>query len=156
MSTLAVYDCMLFFRAASRPRRVQRLFDLVDQDRVVLLLSSEVLVEIRDVRTRPKLVAKYPALTQQAVDNFLGHYLRLANWIDDVPEHFVLVRDPKDSKYLNLAIEANAPYVVTDDLDMLDLMEPTSAAGQDFCSRYPSVQIVTPATFQAIVAAASP
>jgi predicted nucleic acid-binding protein len=86
----------------------------------------------------------------------LARYTRLANWIDNVPEHYVLVRDPKDSKYLNLAIEAKSPYVVTADLDLLDLMDPASAAGQDFRNRYPTVQVVTPSAFLAIVSATSP
>jgi putative PIN family toxin of toxin-antitoxin system len=147
---------MLFFRAASRPSRVHPLFELVEQGRVVIALSPDVLSKIRDVLTRPKLVARYPALTTQAVDAFVAEYLRLAKWIDNVPEHYTLLRDPKDSKYLDLAIEANVPYVVTADLDLLDLMDPGSLAGQDFRCRFPTVQIVTPATFLAIVAAASP
>jgi hypothetical protein len=53
---LAVYDCMLFFRAASRPQRVQPLFELVDQAHVTLCLSAEVVAEIRDVLIRPKLL----------------------------------------------------------------------------------------------------
>src|SRR5688572_20920385 len=124
VSIVAVYDCMLFFRAASRPHRVQPLFELVDNGRVTICLSTDVLAEIRDVLTRPRLLTKYPTLTRQAVDNFLAHYARLANWTENVPEHYVLIRDPKDSKYLNLAIETNTPYVVTDDHDLLELMEP--------------------------------
>ena len=155
MSVLAVYDCMLFFRAASRPHRVQPLFELVDQGRVTICLSADVSAEIRDVLTRPKLLAKYPALTTEAVDSLLAHYTRLAHWIGAVPEHYVLTRDPKDSKYLNLAIEAKAPYVVTADLDLLDLTRPNSPAGQDFRGRYPAVQVLTPSEFLAIVSAAS-
>lgn len=109
VSTFAVYDCMLFFRAAVRPSSVHPLFELIDQGNVEIALSPDVLAEVRDVLTRPKLVAKYPALTTEAVDAFLAQYLRLARWIDNVPEHYSLVRDPKDSNYLNLAIEAAAP-----------------------------------------------
>jgi len=137
VSTLAVYDCMLFFRAAARPRLARPLFDFVDSGQVTLCLGPEVLAEIRDVLTRPKLVAKYPALTKEAVDAFLAQHLRIATWISHVPEHYVLARDPDDRKYLNLAITAGAPYVVTDDLDLLDVMNPQSAAGIDFRSRFP-------------------
>lgn len=147
---------MLFFRAALRPGNIHPLFDLVDQGRVEIALSPDVLAEVRDVLTRPKLTAKYPALTTQAVDAFLAQYLRLARWIDSVPEHYTLLRDPKDSKYLNLAIEASAPYVVSDDNDLLDLMAPKSAAGQDFRNRYSAIEIVSPGEFLAIVGAASP
>jgi hypothetical protein len=57
---------------------------------------------------------------------------------------------------VNLAIEAGSPYLVTTDLDLLDLMEPASAAGQDFRSRFPAVQIVKPPAFLAVIAQASP
>ena len=62
MTTLAVYDCMLFFRAAARPRLARPHFDFVHDGRVTLCLSPDVLAEIRDVLTRPKLVARFPAL----------------------------------------------------------------------------------------------
>ena len=155
MTTLAVYDCMLFFRAAARPRLARPLFELVHKGEVTLCLGPEVLAEIRDVLTRPRLLAKFSALSRQTVDAFLAQHLRMATWISDVPEHYVLVRDPKDSKYLNLAITANASYVVTDDLDLLELMEPQSPVGQDFRARFPSLQIVSPASFEAIVTRAA-
>lgn len=151
MSTLAVYDCMLFFRAVSQPKRVRPIFDLVDQGQVTLCFSPEVLAEIRDGLTRPKLLAKYQAITSAAVDAFLAQQLRAAKWISDVPEEYCLVRDPKDSKYVNLALAAAAPYLVTTDRDLLDLMEPTSTVGQDFRARFAGIRILEPAAFQAVV-----
>ena len=156
MSTLAVYDCMLFFRAAARPRLARPLFDFVHGGQATLCLGPDVLAEIRDVLTRPKLVAKYPALTKQAVDALLAQHLRMATWINDVPEHYVLVRDPDDSIYLNLAITAGAPFLVTTDLDLLDLMEPQSTAGIDFRNRFPGVEIVTPAAFELLISKMGP
>jgi putative PIN family toxin of toxin-antitoxin system len=156
VSTLAVYDCMLYFRAAARPRLARAIFELVHSGEVTLCLGPDVLAEIRDVLTRPKLIAKYPALTKQAVDAFLAQYLRMATWINDVPEHYVLARDPDDSIYLNLSITAGAPYVVTTDLDLLELIEPQSAAGIDFRNRFPAVQVVTPTDFEALIRNASP
>lgn len=143
---------MLFFRAASRPDRVRSIFELVGNGSVTLCFDANVLAEIRDVLTRPKLVAKYPALTIEAVDAFLAQHLRAARWLNDVPEHFVLSRDPKDSKYLNLAIAASAPYVVTTDLDMLDLMHLQDAESLAFRQRYPDVQILLPSEFEAAIA----
>lgn len=73
-----------------------------------------------------------------------------------MPEHYVLARDPADSKYLNLAITAGAPYVVTDDLDLLELMDPPSTAGIDFRTRFPAVEIITPAALAALIANTAP
>lgn len=145
---LAVYDCMLFFRAAARPRLVRPHFDFVHDGRVTLCLSLDVLAKIRDVLTRPKLIARFPAPTKQAVDAFLADHLRKAAWISDVPEHYVVARDPDDSKYVNLAITTGAPFVVTSDLDLLDLMAPQSSAGIDLRRRFPGVRIVTPGEFE--------
>jgi len=152
VSTLAVYDCMLFFRETSRPGRVRSIFDVVRRGSVTLCLSPDVLAEIRDVLTRPKLVVKYPALTPEAVDAFLAEQLRSARWLNDVPERFVLARDPKDSKYLNLAIAAAAPYIVTADLDMLDLMHSEDTEAKNFRSLYPGVSVHSPGDFEAIIA----
>jgi putative PIN family toxin of toxin-antitoxin system len=151
VTTLAVYDCMLFFRAAARPRLARPLFDFVHTGQVTLCLGPDVLAEIRDVLTRPKLFAKYPALTKQAVDAFLAQHLRLPTWMNDVPEQYVLARDPDDSKYLNLAIAAGAAYVVTADQDLLELMEPQSVPGIDFRVRFPTIQIMRPAEFEQLI-----
>jgi uncharacterized protein len=126
----------------------------VEQQTVTLCFSPDVLSEIRDVLNRPKLRGKYPGLTAQAVDAFLKQHLRNARWLNNVPEHFVLQRDPKDSKYLNLAITAGAVFLVTLDRDLLDLMRPESSEGRDFRNRYPAIQIVTPTAFEALVAEA--
>ena len=108
----------------------------MERQAVTLCLSAEVLAEIRDVLTRPKLIAKYPDLTTDAVDAFLARHLRAARWLNNVPERFVLQRDPKDSKYLNLAIAAAATYVVTLDRDLLELAHPDNAEGNDFRARF--------------------
>jgi putative PIN family toxin of toxin-antitoxin system len=143
---------MLFFSAAARPGRLRPVFDLVQQQVVTLCFSPEVLAEIRDVLTRPKLVAKYTALTPEAVDAFLARHLRAARWVSDVAEQFVLERDPKDSKYLNLAIATAAPHVVTLDRDLLDLARPDNAEGIDFRYRFPGIQILEPGAFVAEIA----
>jgi len=147
VSTLAVYDCMLFFQAADRPQRFYATFELVHKGSVVLCLSPDVLAEIRDVVTRPKLRRKFPALTPQAVDAFVSRYLRRANWIVDVPGVYTVQRDPKDSKYVNLALAAAAPYLVTQDKDLLDLMKTDTPEGSEFCRRFANLKIVDPVTF---------
>ncbi len=120
---------------------------------MTLCFSPDTLAEIRNVLTRPKLRAKYPSLTVEAVDAFLAQHLQTSKWVTDVPEHYVLERDPKDSKYLNLAISAGANYVVTTDRDLLELMDSHGSAGQDFRGRFPTVRVVEPAQFEAVVIA---
>lgn len=147
MSTLAVYDCMLFFRAVARPQRTYTTFRLVEDALVTLCLSPEVLAEIRDVLTRPEHRNKFPALTPMAVDAFLARYLRGANWFPKVAEVYTVQRDPKDSKYVNLALAAEAPYLVTTDHDLLDLMNPATPEGRDFVERFPTLRVLDPVAF---------
>lgn len=147
MSTLAVYDCMFFFRAAARPQRTYTTFRLVEEALITLCMSPEVLAEIRDVLTRPEHHAKFPALTPKAVDAFLARYLRAVNWFPLVPHLYTVQRDPKDSKYVNLALAAEAPYLLTADRHLLDLMKSDTPEGRDFIHRFPKLKILDPVAF---------
>jgi putative PIN family toxin of toxin-antitoxin system len=138
---------MLFFRAAARPQRTYTTFRLVDEALVALCMSSEVLAEIRDVLTRPEHRTKFPALTPKAIDAFLARYLRAVNWFPKVAEVYTVERDPKDSKYVNLALAAEAPYLVTTDHDLLDLMNPATPEGRDFIRRFPKLRMLDPVAF---------
>ena len=55
-----VYDCMLFLQAVLRPHRTHGTFRVARSGLVQLCVSHDVLSEIRDVLTRPKLMAKFP------------------------------------------------------------------------------------------------
>jgi len=147
VTTLAVFDCMLFFRAAARPQRIYSTFRLVEEARVTLCMSAEVLAEVRDVLNRPEHYAKFPALTPKTVDAFLSRYLRDVSWFPLVPHLYTVERDPKDSKYVNLAIAANAPYLVTTDLDLLDLMKSDTPDGREFVRRFPRLKILVRTPF---------
>src|SRR5688572_1987116 len=115
MSVLAVYDCMLFFMRAARPNRVRETFQLVDDGTVSYCLSPQVLAEIHDVLTRPKHQQQFPSLTPERIAAFLEEITRVSLFVEDVADTYVLERDPKDSKYINLAIASGAPYLVTRD-----------------------------------------
>jgi putative PIN family toxin of toxin-antitoxin system len=110
-------------------------------------MSRDVLAEVRDVLTRPELRAKAPDLTPDKVAAFLSELAGYSTWIADVPEVYRLERDPKDSKYVNLAIAASAAYLVTWDRDLLSLMDRSSIQGREFAGRFPQVRILDPPTF---------
>lgn len=138
-----VFDCMVFLQGAARPAGPARAcFDLVDESRVELFLSAEIVTEIRDVLTRPKTLRKFPLLTPEWVDTFLHAVVSRALAIANVPTIERLERDPKDEPYLNLAIAAQAKYLVSRDRDLLDLM-----ADQAFRERHPGLLILDPVEF---------
>jgi putative PIN family toxin of toxin-antitoxin system len=147
MSILAVYDCMLFFGEATRPTRSRETFELLRQKIVTVCMSPEVLAEIQDVLGRPEHRRRFPALTDEAVAAFLREIVAASHAVADVPHVYTLVRDPKDSKYVNLAVAAGAPYLVTRDKDLLDLMQQSNPEGRDFCQRFPKLRILEPREF---------
>jgi putative PIN family toxin of toxin-antitoxin system len=113
----------------------------VHEGRLELVVSPEILAEVRDVLTRPRTLRKFPALTIEAVDAFLEDVAALAVTLADVPKVFTLTRDPKDEPYIDLALAAKARYLVSRDNDLLDLMEDES-----FRRQYPELSIIDPVT----------
>lgn len=74
MKPRVVFDCMVFLQGAARPTGpAGACLRLVDDDRVILCLSNAILVEVRDVLSRPKLQRKFPALTAEWVEAFVGN-----------------------------------------------------------------------------------
>ena len=147
MKPRAVFDCMVFLQGAARPAGPARAcFRLVDEDRVTLCVSAEILGEVRDVLTRPKTLRKFPLLSPEWVKAFLQNVESKALVPPAVPRAFTLARDPKDEPYLDLAIFVRAQYLVTRDNDLLDLMK-----DEGFRTRYPGLTILPPeAVLQAV------
>jgi putative PIN family toxin of toxin-antitoxin system len=144
----AVYDCMIFLQAAARPQRVHATIRLIQEGRVALCVSRDVVAEIRDVLTRPELREKFPALDPGHVDAFINDLLTRAVMIGDVPAAFSLPRDPKDEPYVNLAIAAGARYLVTwNDRHLTYLMRQDTPEGIEFCRRFPELKIIDPPGF---------
>ena len=113
--------------------------------------------EMRDVLNRPGVQKKFRTLTPERVADFIARVERVAVVIDPVPEAFALTRDPKDSKYLNLAIAGGAELVVSRDNDLLDLMTSADAEATAFRTTYPSIRILDPVVFlQTLQPPASP
>jgi putative PIN family toxin of toxin-antitoxin system len=114
----------------------------VREGRVELVVSPEVLAEVRDVLTRPKTIHKFPALTPEAVDVFLRDLANHATTLPTTPKVFSLPRDPKDEPYINLAIGAQARYLVSRDNDLLDLMGDAA-----FRQQFPELVVIDPVAF---------
>jgi putative PIN family toxin of toxin-antitoxin system len=111
----------------SPPRRA---FDAARQHGQ-LLVSEATLEELDDVLRRPKLSA-YVSEDQRL--EFLAAYIRDAEDVD-ATIRLRECRDPKDDKFLELAIEGRATHVVLGDQDLLTL------------SPLRGIAILTPADF---------
>jgi putative PIN family toxin of toxin-antitoxin system len=97
---------------------------------------------VRDVLTRPKIVAKFPHLTPDRVELFVQKLASISVLVTDVPDAGIPLRDPDDLPYLNLAVAVNATHLVSRDKDLLDL-------GSDpaFVAEYLRLRIVDPVEF---------
>lgn len=105
-------------------------------------MSDELLQEIRDVLTRPEIRRKNARYTDQDIEILVDRLERIGKLIADLPAHFRYERDPGDEHLIDLAIEANAEYLVSRDKDLLDLRyDPL------FRARYPGLTIADPVEF---------
>jgi putative PIN family toxin of toxin-antitoxin system len=81
------------------------------------LLSFAVLAELYEVLSR-KHFRRY--VSEEDIRRFLAALTRDAQWVD-VDVQISACRDPKDDKFLELAISGHANYIVTGDSDLLAL-----------------------------------
>jgi putative PIN family toxin of toxin-antitoxin system len=86
-------------------------------DEAQLLISEATLEELADVLARPKFDPYVSIVDRQQFIRLLGRIAEL------VPITFTVraCRDPKDDKFLELAINGRADLIVTGDKDLLEL-----------------------------------
>jgi uncharacterized protein len=82
-----------------------------------ILASSETLIELEAVLSRSKF-ERYLSLEKR--QNFLA-YIRLLVILVETNETITACRDPKDNKFLELAVSGKATALITGDKDLLDL-----------------------------------
>lgn len=87
------------------------------QDIGLIILSSSVFSELKEVLSRPKF-DRYLTLSRR--QEFLEALTETAQFID-VTEQIDECRDSKDNKYLELALSGKAECIVTGDDDLLIL-----------------------------------
>ncbi len=114
-------------------------FELARNGILDLCVSLEVLNEVRGVMTRSKLQKKLPGLTAERTMAFLSDIASFSTFVSEVPRRFQYERDPKDECYVNLALAAQARYLVSRDTDLLDL-----ADDEGFRHRFPDLRILGP------------
>jgi uncharacterized protein len=96
-----------------------------------VLLSFAVLSELYSVLSRERF-RRY--VDEEDVRLFLAALTREAEWID-VENEIAACRDPKDDKFLSLAVSGRASHIVTGDADLL-VLDP-----------FQGIEILTPDAF---------
>ena len=93
------------------------LKSLIVEKQIEIIISEQLLTEIRTVTQRPKLTKYFP---QQKVEDFLEFLTSIAIKIE-ITSNVTLCRDPKDNFLLALAKDSKANYLLTGDSDLLIL-----------------------------------
>lgn len=94
----------------------RRAFDrAVDQGKI--LLSFPALEELDEVLRREKF-RKY--FDEDEANHFLAALVQIADWIE-ISTKITACRDPRDDKFLELAVSGQATHLITGDKDLLAL-----------------------------------
>ena len=87
----------------------------------------------------------------EKIEAFIEDVLSLSVLVRSVPKNFKLIRDPKDEIIIDLAVKAEAEYIVSRDKDLLDLMTGFTDDCKEFRQRFKHLKIVEPFEFLRIV-----
>src|SRR5438045_3742580 len=109
-----ILDCNALVQAFLSPDGPAAVcLGLIEQHRVTLVTNRDVLAEARGVLNRPFMRQRVPAATPQRIDAFLNQIRYWSLFFRDVPRGPDFDRDPKDQPYMDLAVAAEANYLVT-------------------------------------------
>lgn len=132
----AVVDTNILVRALLKPQgTVAPILGRLRQGDYVLLYSTEILEEIVDVLGRPRFRIKY-GIQDRDVEALLALLVLRGEKVTP-SQRIEACRDPKDDKFLEIAVEGRAEILVTGDQDLLVL------------SPFQGIPFVTPAEFLA-------
>lgn len=124
-----------------------QVVDACDRRAVLLVLSAPVLSEYWLVLSDASIVERYPELTYEKVELALRRLRYVADVFRTVRTRFDYARDPKDAKFIELAITGRATHIVSGDSDLLSLPAGKDEASRRFRQRLPRVKVLTPSDF---------
>ena len=138
MMIRAVVDTNILVRAVIKPTgSVGPVLQRLRRREYTLLISRETLDELAAVLHRPRLRTKY-----ELSDRVLRATIRLVvlrGELIRLDRRIAVCRDPRDDKFLELAVCSNAQVIVSGDEDLLTL------------SPFERIPIVSPARFLAML-----
>lgn len=114
---MIVFDASTVVGAALKADSVPERALLRAEEVDVLALSTAVAAEIAEVLNRPKFARLLPAERREQV---LARVREAAVWFEPTVR-IADCRDPKDDKYLELALASGAETIVSSDEDLLVL-----------------------------------
>jgi putative PIN family toxin of toxin-antitoxin system len=114
-----VFDTNIIVSALMFPKSLPRkVIDQVDSLGTILV-SYDTMLELNEVLTRKKFERYF---SQEQRLNFIGKFFEKAEMVE-ILELVEICRDPKDDKFLELAVNGRANYLITGDQDLLILQQ---------------------------------
>ena len=148
-----VFDTSVLVSFAGRPSATFATLESLRAGEIAAFTSDLAIAELREVLSRPELRSHYgAALDPLNIERFILQIRSLATVIADPPRHFIVQADPKDSLFVNLAIESKADFLVT--FDMAHLLRLRNAAHpqyQELKRLAPQLAVVKPAELATLI-----
>ena len=130
-----VLDANIFVSTVLKSRsKPAKLLKLAKEGKIILILSEDILSEIRAVLLYPKL-RKLHGRTPQKIDKFLRKTVRISFFVSGKTRIEAVKEDPKDNIYLSAAVEGKADFIVSGDHHLKDL------------KTFQGIRILDPTTF---------
>jgi len=134
-----VLDANIFVSAGLKPHSdLAKIFELVREDKVKLVLSESILSEIRAVLLYPKIKKRHRR-TRKEIEEFL----RKASQASILAQGRIgcdeIREDPADNKYLSAALETEADFIISGDHHLKNLKV------------FEGIRILDPSAFLALV-----
>jgi len=127
-----IIDTNVYFSALAFERSMLKVLDICQQH--TLFTSLEILVEIRTKLFGEKMQKILPEYDLARTHEFFTHIENISELVE--PKYTINVsRDIDDNKFLELAVEVGADYIITGDKYLLDV------------AKVQHTQIVKPSTF---------
>jgi len=143
-----ILDTNTLFRGLAKSESASgRVLEAIEAHRTTLLTSRLVVAEYRTILMDPKIVGRYESLTPLIVEAAIRKLVYYAEHFDVVRLKFEFARDPKDRKFLELAIAGKATHLITFDSDLLSLPASHSDAAKRLRQRHPHLEILLPGAF---------
>lgn len=116
-----VLDANIFVSAVLKPHSdLAKIFQLVREGKIKLILSNDILAEIRAVLLYPKIRERHQRSPQE-IEEFLQKAIPVSVITPGKMKVRTIEDDPADTKYLAAAAETGADFIVSSDRHLKDL-----------------------------------
>ncbi len=125
----------------------QKVVDALQDRRLIPLLSLSVIAEYRAVLFSPAIRNRFESLTTARVELALQRLRYIGETVSTVGVRFEFRRDPRDAKFIELAIAGAATYIITLDADLLSLPGGRTIDSRQYRQRCRRTEILSPREF---------